>query len=206
MYISERNCPQCNNLITHKSTKSQLKVDNLRDYAILHKNPCRSCIATVVNNKRWLSEDARKLQSNRWKESNPSTINGAWNKGIPRTESEINKIKSTIKQHGGRSGSNNGNYGKFKDHNINLEFKKYLNRVRVLTERNRFLIPEYNESKRGKAGTLGAYQIDHIIPIIECWHLGYSTDQCADVLNLRFISWEDNLKLRKWKNNKILKK
>ena len=199
MYKAYRNCPQCDSVIDHGSEKSQKQADSLRDNSIENKKLCRSCIATIVNDRRWSIQENRDKQSSRWKKSNPSTINGTWNKGIPCDINTINKIKSTIKENGGREGINNSNYGNFKEHNINDKFHKYSNRIRVLTERNRFFIPEYDETKRGKAGEKGKYQIDHIKSIIECWNEKLSVEFASDVSNLQFISWESNLEKRKWK-------
>ena len=114
-------------------------------------------------------------------------------------------IKQTKQLNGGSSGERNSNYGKFKYHNVFDDYQAYLERVRVLTERVRFSIPNYDESKRGRSGMSGAYQIDHIKAILDCWYEGLPAEEAASLDNLRFIPWEENQSYRKWDRCKIKK-
>lgn len=199
MFSSYRNCPKCSSLITHTTDKSQSYADYLAERSTKSQKLCRSCIATLINNRRWESELEREKQSNRFLKQNPSKGKPAWNRGVPRDEDTKKKIQETKKKNGGSSGERNSNYGNFKYHNTQEDFKQFRNRVIVLTERVKSKIEGYDESKRGKTNIKGAYQIDHIKPIIDCWYDKWTPEQAADLSNLRFISWEDNLKLRKWR-------
>lgn len=205
MYRAYRNCPKCNLQIEHTTIQSQEKADKLASRSSQAAKLCRSCIATNINNRRWSDPVELERQSQRFLKNNPSKNKPAWNRGIPRDESTKQKIRESKKNNGGTSGELNPNYGKFKYHNTRSDYKQYLNRVRVLTERNRFLIKGYDETKRGKAGIPGMYQIDHIKSIIDCWYEKLSPEQAADVLNLRFIPWEENLKIREWKKKSKVK-
>ena len=51
--------------------------------------------------------------------------------------------------------------------------------------------------KRGKSGVEGAYHLDHIIEISEGFIKNIDPKIIANITNLRFISWEENLKKRK---------
>lgn len=196
MYRAYRQCPRCDSKIEHTTIHSQSKANKLAEQS---NKLCRSCIATEVNNRRWANPTAIEKQSQRFLANNPSKGKPAWNRGISRDENTKRKIKETKKNNGGSSGDRNSNYGKFKYHNTQQDFKQFRNRVIVLTERVKHLIKGYEEDKRGKAGVDGVYQIDHIKPIIDCWYDKWTPEQAADLSNLRFISWEENLKLRKWK-------
>jgi 5-methylcytosine-specific restriction endonuclease McrA len=72
--------------------------------------------------------------------------------------------------------------------------EQYYHTVRILTEQNAHLIPNNIETKRGLAGVKGAHHIDHIIPITKGYKNNITPEQIADVSNLQFIPWEENLK------------
>lgn len=73
------------------------------------------------------------------------------------------------------------------------ERKRYYYDVWRLTESIVHLVPGYDPELRGIAGSEGAYQIDHVIPISK----GYSDSMPPDIIaspeNLRFIPWQENL-------------
>lgn len=73
------------------------------------------------------------------------------------------------------------------------ERKRYYYDVWRLTEANAHLIPGYDPELRGIAGTEGAYQIDHIIPISKGYADGIEPYRIAAPENLRFIPWQENL-------------
>jgi hypothetical protein len=73
------------------------------------------------------------------------------------------------------------------------ERKRYYYDVWRLTEANAHLIPGYDPELRGIAGTEGAYQIDHIIPISKGYADGIEPYRIAGPENLRFIPWQENL-------------
>lgn len=49
-------------------------------------------------------------------------------------------------------------------------------------------------------GVEGGWQLDHIIPINECFALGMSAEEAAAVTNLRMLPWKHNL-MRNYVNN-----
>lgn len=73
-------------------------------------------------------------------------------------------------------------------------FKKYQNKVHRLTKKIKHLIEGYDESKRGRMGKPGAYQIDHIVDIKWGFENGIPEEFIADLSNLQFIPWEENIK------------
>ena len=86
------------------------------------------------------------------------------------------------------------NYNKFSEHiPAFIKYKRIVNR---LTNKVVNLIPGYNKSKRGRAGIRGAYQVDHIITIKHGFLNGIPHKVIANISNLQFITWEDNLKRR----------
>jgi hypothetical protein len=188
-------------LIEHATIHSQSKADKLAEQSTKQEKLCRSCIAVNINNRRWADPANIEKQSQRFLHNNPSKGKPAWNRGVPRDLSTKKKIQDTKKNNGSSSGNRNSNYGNFKYHNTQQNFKQFRNRVVVLTERVKHLVDGYSEVKRGKTNVEGAYQIDHIKPIIDCWYDGWTPEQAADVTNLRFIPWEENLKLRKWRKH-----
>lgn len=205
MYKSSRVCSGCKSLIQNTSSHSQKRADDTAKRFEKEGRVCKSCGATASNNKRWSDPEAVHKQSQRFLQNNPSKGKPAWNRGVPRDEVTREKIKQTKQLNGGTAGDRNPNYGKFKYHNTQQTYKQFRNRVVVLTERVKEQIEGYVEDKRGRAGIPGAYQIDHIRPIIDCWYEGWTPEQVSDLTNLRFISWEENLKIRKYKGN-IMKK
>ena len=45
----------------------------------------------------------------------------------------------------------------------------------------------------GRSGVAGSYQIDHIVPISDCWEHRVPAESAADVRNLQFIPWQVNI-------------
>jgi hypothetical protein len=50
-----------------------------------------------------------------------------------------------------------------------------------------------NNLPTGKAGTEGAYHIDHIVPIRYCYNNGIPPDICAHYTNLQMLGWRENI-------------
>jgi len=50
-----------------------------------------------------------------------------------------------------------------------------------------------NNLPTGKAGTEGAYQLDHIVPIRYCFEHYIPAETCADWSNLQMLPWQENL-------------
>lgn len=72
-------------------------------------------------------------------------------------------------------------------------FKLYRKRVIYYTNKQKIeTLPFYD--KRGKTGSIGAYQLDHKFSILEGFKLGVEPKIIGNINNLEFISWEDNNK------------
>lgn len=50
-----------------------------------------------------------------------------------------------------------------------------------------------NRYPRTLCGVVGGWQLDHIIPIKECFKRGMSPEEAAVVTNLRMLPWKENL-------------
>jgi len=88
-----------------------------------------------------------------------------------------------------------------KDYGEKTEFEKYYREVRTLTEKTykeNFETLNPNKYERTLAGVEGGYQLDHIKPITECFREKVPAEVCASVNNLQLITWEENLKRRKF--------
>ena len=197
MYYAYRQCPECNRVIQHTSKGNQASADNIAKLAIVNKRLCLSCARSGDRNPSKLPH-VRDARSKFLKQNNPSAGKPAWNRNVPRPIETKEKMRNTIQKNGGRESHRNANYGKFKEHSINLDFKLYSQRVRVLTERNKHLIPNYDQALRGRVGISGAYQIDHIKSILQCWYEGIDPEVAAAIDNLQFIPWQENLHKRRW--------
>jgi len=132
-----------------------------------------------------------------WKELyNDETINRLLlnYKSSDRNSKISNNLKETLAKRAG--------YISREDYELQLPDKiKYYRKVGKLTRKNIHLLPEYDSSKHGLCGVDGAYQIDHIIPISYGYDNNIPPEIIADVSNLQFIPWEENLS----KSDKILK-
>lgn len=71
-------------------------------------------------------------------------------------------------------------------------FKKYkLNVIRLTKKQPINNLPNYN--KRGRCGVDGAFQLDHKHSILEGFKNGVEPEIIANINNLEFIPWEENL-------------
>lgn len=85
------------------------------------------------------------------------------------------------------------------------DWKIYKSQVTKLTRKN------YRDNKStinpnnlptGKAGTDGAYHVDHIVPIRYCFDNGIPEEVCAHFTNLQMLGWRENVGSRdKLKDN-----
>ena len=129
-----------------------------------------------------------------------------WNVGLTKETSDI--IKRNADNHTGfkhsdetkkiigkhskdrwDSGYYDNQYGK--NHS---EFKYYQHKVHRLTHKVRHLIEGYDESKQTRMGIDGGYQIDHIVDIKYGFDNNIPAETIADISNLQFITWEENIK------------
>lgn len=113
--------------------------------------------------------------------------NVPWNKGLKKTESL--EILS-------------------RDDPAYTNFQKYRNRVAVRTrktyEEHKTEINPKNLS-RGRAGTVDAYHLDHIVSVRKGFETGLPAEAIADKRNLQMIPWRDNIiKYDKVDNNILL--
>lgn len=72
------------------------------------------------------------------------------------------------------------------------EWKSYLYFVHWLTKEFKKQLAETTDIKLGLAGTPGAYQVDHIYPIVLGFHNGVSPFVIAHEGNIQVIPWEEN--------------
>jgi len=76
------------------------------------------------------------------------------------------------------------------------EYKRYAQRVHGLSqkiyEKNKSIINP-NNVPRTLCGVDGGWQLDHVIPIKECFQRGMTPEQAASIENLRMLPWKDNL-------------
>lgn len=76
------------------------------------------------------------------------------------------------------------------------EYKKYARKVHGLSqkiyEQNKEIINP-NNYPRTLCGVEGGWQLDHIIPIKECFEKGMTIEQASEISNLRMLPWKNNL-------------
>jgi len=92
--------------------------------------------------------------------------------------------------------------GAIKNPNIK-EYKRYANRVHRLTSKvykENIDIINPQRHPRTICGVEGGWQLDHIIPIKECFERGLSAEEASSLDNLRMLPWKQNL-MRNYENN-----
>lgn len=100
---------------------------------------------------------------------------------------------------------NNGPKGKGtrKLRNPNMpEYKRYARMVHGLSRdvyKENIDLINPNRYPRTLCGVEGGWQLDHIIPIKECFEKGLSVEEASHVSNLRMLPWKENL-MRQYKN------
>lgn len=82
------------------------------------------------------------------------------------------------------------------------EYTKYARKVRALShkiyEQNKEIINP-NNYPRTLCGVENGWQLDHIIPIKECFEKGITVEEASKIDNLRMLPWKDNL-MRQYDN------
>ena len=82
------------------------------------------------------------------------------------------------------------------DYISNIDNKKYYyNNVKVISEKQPIHLLE-NYEKRGRAGIIGAFHLDHKYSISEGFKNKIPAEIIGNINNLEFISWEDNYRKR----------
>ena len=82
------------------------------------------------------------------------------------------------------------------------EYKRYARQVHGLSQKiyeQNIDIINPNRYKRTLCGIENGWQLDHIIPIKECFEKGMSIEEASAITNLRMLPWKDNL-MRQYKN------
>lgn len=82
------------------------------------------------------------------------------------------------------------------------EYTKYARKVHALSqkvyEQNKEIINP-NNYPRTLCGVENGWQLDHIIPIKECFEKGITAEEASNISNLRMLPWKDNL-MRQYDN------
>lgn len=82
------------------------------------------------------------------------------------------------------------------------EYTKYARKVHALSqkvyEQNKEVINP-NNYPRTLCGIENGWQLDHIIPIKECFEKGITAEEASNIGNLRMLPWKDNL-MRQYDN------
>lgn len=76
------------------------------------------------------------------------------------------------------------------------DYKNYKRLVHALSNEtyiNNMDIINPNNYPRTLCGVDGGWQLDHIIPVLECYTKGISPKQAAELSNLRMLPWRENL-------------
>lgn len=83
------------------------------------------------------------------------------------------------------------------------EYKTYARKVHRLSSKTyseNIDIINPNRYNRTLCGVEGGWQLDHIIPIKECYIKGMSPEEASKIENLRMLPWKENL-MRNYVNN-----
>jgi hypothetical protein len=117
-----------------------------------------------------------------------------WNKGLIDVQPKLlGKEHPGIKKRMERSGLTWEEYNNWKD-----DKDRYYKEVWRITNQQPLHILLNFDKPRGRSGINGAYQLDHIISIGEGYRNNINPDIVGNIVNLQFITWEDNLKRRKF--------
>jgi hypothetical protein len=199
-----RFCPKCNDIIEYKSKY------RCRD-AEKEKCVCKKCMHSGKSQKELYGDNYDKIIKKR--SDSLKKVNHWWHNKI--TENRKNNGTYILTDEHKKKISNNTIFSKTgKDH---VRIKKFLEKSGVTWEEYESKISKYKKyhmdvmyltrrvnvkdlehyEKRGKSGVEGAYHLDHIIEISEGFIKNIDPKIIANITNLRFISWEENLKKRK---------
>jgi uncharacterized protein YukE len=201
-YVFSRNCPKCNVEIIYNGSSQYHSAE--RENRKCRKCGCGHWKGKTKDTDEKLNKMSQKVSST-WKEKFNNGYS-VWNTGLSKNTNDILKTISdknknykhtdTAKEKISKHSKHLWDSGHFNNQirNNHNEFKKYQNRVHKLTKKVKHLISGYDETKHGIMGKVGAYQIDHIIDIKYGFDNDIPAEQIADLSNLQFISWEENIK------------
>ena len=193
----KRNCSECGTEIYYTTIGSMNQSEKLN-------RKCRKCGCGWARGKTKETNESLYKMSKNVSKANKGCI--PWNKGLTKIDhhslqiigekrkgkrhtDDIKKIISDYSKSRWEAGVYDNQYGK-----LYKEFKKYQHKVHKLTHKVKHLIEGYDSEKHGKMGKSGAYQIDHIIDIKFGFDNNIPEEKIADLSNLQFIPWEENIK------------
>jgi hypothetical protein len=171
LYV-EKNFSQAKLAKHYSSTKN-----TIRDWILIHQLPLRS--KGGGNNRKYSIKegDIQNLVNAKHTYSEISKI----------LKINVRSVKVYAKKHGVVRFKSIPEYQRYKARVYHLS-----NKIYRLNESN---INPY-KYKRTRCGVEGGYQLDHVVGIRECFDLGFSVEQCADLINLQLIPWTENLQKR----------
>jgi len=187
-----RNCPKCNNIITYsnkwhlyRGIKNNTKCFDCYIHSEERSNKLKSAKRSQETKKKIsLAMRGRKIT---WIDKISKKLKGR----IIPPEQEIRRLESRLK-------INYDEYCKRRP-----KYFDYKSKVMSITRRQPIHLLENHEKIRGLAGTKNGYQLDHIITIKDGFEKNINPHIIGNIKNLRFISWEENLKKNK-KSNGII--
>jgi hypothetical protein len=207
-----RLCPKCNDVIEYKSKY------RCRD-AEKEKCVCKKCMHKGKSQKELYGNRYDEIIQKRIKSQ--KLVKHTWHDKIVESRRKNGTYKLTDEHK--KKISNNTIFSKkgkdhvrikkfLEDNNVTWEeyenkisnYKKYHMEVMYWTRRVNVGNLEHYE-KRGKSGIPGAYHLDHIIEISEGFVKNIDPKIISNITNLKFITWEENLKKRNYPGGIYLK-
>lgn len=200
----ERICSQCGSTVYHKSKK-------VRNRENKKKSMCKSCSNRLIprgwvlnpnlqkslktrkkNNYHHSEETKQKIRISKLGSKNPMAS------GL--TDEHKRKISQTLKDRPVTWGDKISKslkkfHKKRREENAQIIPKKhqYNLHIRRITKQQPIHLLE-NYEKRGRAGQIGVYQLDHIISKNYGFKNNILPEIIGEISNLRMIPWQENLK------------
>lgn len=172
---------------------------------ILWQNKAKKC--AINENKigkdrydKWI-EDRSKPLLDRWKEKYGELEATKKFEEYSKNLSKSRSLEGYIEKYGEILGKEKYNE-RYKNTNSS-EYKTYARKVHRLSEKiytENIDIINPNRYIRTLCGIENGWQLDHIIPIKECFNRGMSPEEAANIKNLRMLPWKENL-MRNYVNN-----
>lgn len=203
----KRNCPKCKNEIEYKSKY------NCR-YAEEEHRVCKSCMHAGKSQKELYGDRYDEIIAKR--SESLKKVKHTWHDKIAesRKRNGTNRLSDEHK----KKISESTIFSKTGKEHVRIKcilesegitYDEYLSKLNdydrykreVMNLTNRIDVSSLeNSEKRGKAGVKGAYHLDHVIEISEAYVNGLNPIDVANIDNLQFIPWEENMKKRKYPN------
>ena len=211
----KRNCPKCGKELNYYSKRNLNR-------AIENGKNCNTCRTISEQQKKDISKSLLGRKNPNYKRKKYKTAR--WIRNCPLCGNKINyyskewKYINAIKNNSccpkcvtnkrevkwilsrdqiNKMAATKAGYSSYEEYQKALpEFQRYKKEVIRQTNHQPIqLLPNF--SKRGRAGTDGAYQLDHIISIWRGFREGITEEKIADISNLQMLPWLDNLKKHK---------